>query len=108
MFSSPFSSLCLSPVVDIHSGLLPTPSSPGDEPALWCSKQNGGGGGGGGVGGCDRPALVEKVQALQGPYYPARGHGDGAGLPTAEPRCPVPLSASQNFALSYDNQMEEE
>lgn len=54
------------------------------------------------------PSPGGKVQALQGPYYPAGGHGDGAGLATADPGCPVPLAASQNFALSYFNQMEEE
>lgn len=52
------------------------------------------------------PAPGGKVQAPQGPCYPARGHGDGAGLATAEPGCPVPLAASQNFAFSYNNQMD--
>lgn len=54
------------------------------------------------------PGPTGKVQALQGPYYPAGGYRDGAELATAEPGCPVPLAASQNFALSYYNQMEEE
>lgn len=52
------------------------------------------------------PSPGGKVQPLQGPYYPAGGYGDGAELATAEPGCPVPLAASQNFALSYYNQME--
>lgn len=47
------------------------------------------------------PGPGGKVQALQGPSYPAGGLGDGAGPATAEPGCPVALAACQNFNLSH-------
>ncbi|KAA8592892.1 hypothetical protein FQN60_018347, partial [Etheostoma spectabile] len=64
---------CLPLVTDVHSRLLPTPSSPGEEPAIWCSKQWGVG--------CDRSVLVERSRHCRAPITQPGGTETGQGWP---------------------------
>lgn len=60
-------------VADIHSRRLPTPSSPGGEPAILCSKQWGGG--------RDRLVLVERSRHCRAPITQPGGTEMGQSWP---------------------------